>query len=271
MASRPAAAGDDIVRIAARAHERDRYLAALLAPKAARSDLIALAAFAGEIGRIPAFVTEPMMGRIRLQWWRERLESGTSGGHPVADAILATMARHKLSVEQLMPPIEAHEDSLPTRPFADDAALLHYLDRIDGTLFDIAARIVGVRIDQSFIENAARAYGFSRLLLEVPATRAHGRLLVPVSRLADQPLIDEQQLRIAAADLATLARAHLQACVDALQQLPRSSRAPFLPLALVHPHLQLNTSAQRSTAAALEVNPLRRVWRLLHCSWTGRL
>ena len=64
----------DVVTIAARAHERDRYLAALLGPRPIRRDLIALAAFAGEVGRIPAFVTEPMMGRIRLQWWRERLE-----------------------------------------------------------------------------------------------------------------------------------------------------------------------------------------------------
>ena len=43
----------DVVRLGARAFERDRYLAALLAPHGVRDDLIALAAFAGEPGPHP--------------------------------------------------------------------------------------------------------------------------------------------------------------------------------------------------------------------------
>ena len=62
---------DDVIRLAARAYERDRYLAALLSPAARRDDLLVLAAFAGDVGRIASSVSEPMMGAIRLQWWRD--------------------------------------------------------------------------------------------------------------------------------------------------------------------------------------------------------
>ena len=83
-------AGTDVVRTAARAFERDRYLAALLSPRGVREDLLALAAFAGELARIPAFVSEPMVGEIRLQWWRDAIRaglkdgSGEGGGHPIS-------------------------------------------------------------------------------------------------------------------------------------------------------------------------------------------
>ena len=73
MPAAPDASQDLAAREAARANEYDRYLAALLAPKAARPGLIALAAFQGEVARAVETVNEPIMGEIRLQWWRDAL------------------------------------------------------------------------------------------------------------------------------------------------------------------------------------------------------
>src|SRR4249920_224039 len=88
----------ETVATSARAGEPDRYLAALLAPPAARDGLLALAAFSAELGRIGQLVTrEPMMGEIRLQWWRDALrprDSGERTGNPVADALREAMLRH---------------------------------------------------------------------------------------------------------------------------------------------------------------------------------
>ena len=109
-AAPPPASAADVVRLAARAYEHDRYLSALLAPPAARDDLIALAAFAGEIARIPSFVDEPMMGLIRLQWWRDALfmPQAERTGHPIADAIRDTGARRCLPAADLEALIDAH-------------------------------------------------------------------------------------------------------------------------------------------------------------------
>ena len=55
----------------ARLNAPDRYYAALFAPADARDDLIALAAFTGEIERIARQVSEAALGEIRVTWWRD--------------------------------------------------------------------------------------------------------------------------------------------------------------------------------------------------------
>jgi 15-cis-phytoene synthase len=271
MADKQIASAGDVVRIAARAHERDRYLSALLSPRAARGDLIALAAFAGEVGRIPAYVSEPMMGRIRLQWWRERLETGTSGGHPVAEAIVAAMQRHELPVAGLNDLIEAHEDSLEDRPFATDAALFAYLDRIDGRLFAAAGIIAGTRPDPKLVCDAGRAYGLARLLVETPATLTRGQLLLPKSRTGGDTTLAPPLIRPIVDELGAISRSYLAHCARALRRLSRTSRSPFLPLALVEPYLQACENNEVDRRVDSEVDPLRRAWRLWRCRLTGKV
>lgn len=55
-----------------RAHAKDQFIACLFAPAERRPYLLALYAFALEIGRAKT-VHEPMAGMIRLQWWLEAL------------------------------------------------------------------------------------------------------------------------------------------------------------------------------------------------------
>ena len=64
------------IRESARLNESDRYISALLAPRAARDDLITLAAYLGEVRRIALTVSETALGEIRLQWWRDVLSAG---------------------------------------------------------------------------------------------------------------------------------------------------------------------------------------------------
>src|SRR5512134_2813208 len=76
----------------------DRYLAALFAPAAARERLFALYAFNHEIAKVRETVSEPMLGQIRLQWWREAIASiydGKPRPHAVVDALAEAVAeRH---------------------------------------------------------------------------------------------------------------------------------------------------------------------------------
>jgi len=113
------------VREAARRSEPDRYLAALLAPRAARADLIALAAFVGEVARIPLTGSEPMIGEIRLQWWRDALVNllgGTATGSPIADTVGAAIRSRGLPEALFMSIIDARSRDLD--PQARSPALL---------------------------------------------------------------------------------------------------------------------------------------------------
>src|SRR5271155_5910321 len=70
-----------------RRHDRDRYQTALFAPAARREALFALYAFNYEIARVREAVTQPMLGRIGLEWWRENIAAAFGGSavrrHPV--------------------------------------------------------------------------------------------------------------------------------------------------------------------------------------------
>jgi 15-cis-phytoene synthase len=278
------AAMADVVRVAARAFEMDRYLAALLAPAAAREDLLALAAFAGEIGRIPLFVTEPMMGRIRLQWWREVLESRGDGGNPIASAVIAAVNRHNLEVDQLVRFIDAHEATLDEAPFADDQALRAHFAATEGVLFGCALKALGPSFSLAECPQpddyvaATNAYGLARLIAELPATLAAGHVLIPRDRLATHHLApatvaaaaigDTTQWRALLSDLIGEARRYNRSAAAALAALPRMHRAALYHLALVEPYLK---ASERAQWPAVPVQPLTRSWRLLVARWTGRL
>ena len=173
------------VRQSARAFEPDRYLAALLSASPVRADLLALAAFAGEIAKIPVQVREPIAGEIRIQWWSYALLAGTTGvasGNPVADAFADTVRRRSLPLPLLDEYLAAHAHRLYSVGPLDDEALRLELDLTEGTLFKLAARIAGVEDSAAarcIIAEAAQAYGLARLGLNMPYFVVRGRDPLP--------------------------------------------------------------------------------------------
>src|SRR5581483_6651761 len=125
--------------------ERDRYLASLFAPAEQRNPLFALYAFNIEISRVRDAAREPMPGEIRLQWWREVLEgqrAGEAAAHPVAAALVETLARHQMASAPLIGLIDAHAFDLYDEAMVDFAALENYAEKIAGTIFAGAATIL---------------------------------------------------------------------------------------------------------------------------------
>lgn len=285
MAAAPAAA--DVVRIAARAHERDRYLAALLAPAAARDDLIALAAFAGEIQRIPASVSEPMAAAIRLQWWRDAIAApaGTvATGHPIADAVRHAIRKHALALDRITGFIDAIADTLTDDPVPDDTALAAFLGESEAALFELALAILdgpgAASRHASLVAAAGRACGLTRLIAELPAHVAESRLLLPRSRLAAAGLTHDvlrgetspAALHRLLDDLAADARRALADARRLLAKLPRHTYTAFLPIALVEPQLRLlRRPGHDPLRDVAELVPLGRVWRLWWMHKTGRI
>ena len=92
-----------------REHDRDRFLTALFAPPERREDLFALYAFNLEVAKTAEVVSEAMIGRIRLQWWREAIDEiygGKTRAHAVVGPLAATIERHNLPrgpFERLLP------------------------------------------------------------------------------------------------------------------------------------------------------------------------
>ncbi len=265
----------EVVRIAARAFERDRYLAALLAPRTLRDDLIAIAAFAGEIGRIPTMVSEPMIGRIRLQWWRDVIDAGDRAtGNPVADALNTSTARHTLPRSLIHSMIDAVEDRLVDQPFADLTALSTNTGNFEGALFRLAHMIRTGNSEPPLLVEAGEVYGLARALLETPAELAQGRALLPRDMMQTHGCTanDWRETRSDARrdetwrnlfrDVSAHVHRRLQEIAPRFQRAPADVRGATLPIALVRPYLKASQRADIATLEVCDVRPLTRVWRL---------
>src|ERR1700730_14478031 len=115
---RRSAKADRLSPVAAlvRRHDRDRFQTVLFARGARPQALFALYAFNYEIARVRESVTEPMLGQIRLQWWREAIaaafESGPVRNHVVAESLALVIRDFRLSREHLDRMIDTRERDL---------------------------------------------------------------------------------------------------------------------------------------------------------------
>lgn len=120
-----------------RRHDHDRYLTALFLPADRRAAALALYAFNLEIARTREIVSEPLLGQIRLQWWRETIDglfAGTPREHPVVDALGAAIRQHDLPRDRLEALIDAREADLDDGPPSDLEALESYAAETSGAL-----------------------------------------------------------------------------------------------------------------------------------------
>jgi 15-cis-phytoene synthase len=274
------------VTTAAKAGEPDRYLAALLAAPRESEALLALAAFSAELARIPRLVVrEPLMGGIRLQWWRDvlALADGERTGHAVADAVRQAVRSFTLPAALLDGMIEAQPLALESAPFADDAALDDFLWRTEGAQFALAARVVGLPASDD-VDAACRfsgqAYGAARLLLSLPRSLSLGRVPLSQAQMAQAGVGAHELLAgVGGAEVAALLAAcrarigeNLAAARRFVQQLPRPTRIAFLPLALVGPYLRaLERAGDNPLRREARIAPLARVWRITVAHLFGRL
>jgi phytoene synthase len=102
----------DMVRRA----DRDRFLGALFAPEPARADLLALLAFDHELARTRTVTREPILARIRLEWWREAVAeaAGTAKprAQPIVESLSETVRRRGLAPQGLVALIDAREEEI---------------------------------------------------------------------------------------------------------------------------------------------------------------
>jgi NADH dehydrogenase [ubiquinone] 1 alpha subcomplex assembly factor 6 len=170
-----------------RAGDRDRFLCALTAPVRSRRTLLALLAFNHEVARTREVVREPLLGGIRLQWWRESLDEVRQGqprAHPVIEELAAVSAR--LPHERLARLIDARERDLDDAPFADLEALETYVGATAGALAEASLEVLGVGEGPAMA--AARqvglAWGLVGLIRAVPFHAARRRFYLPEDLLA---------------------------------------------------------------------------------------
>jgi len=132
-----------------RRHDHDRFQTGLFAPARKRNALFALYAFNYEIARVRETVTEPMLGQIRLQWWREVVETAYAGTaprqHVVAIALTEAIREFALTRSELDRLIDSRERDLDPAPPPTLAALEDYAEGSSAPLAILALEVLGER------------------------------------------------------------------------------------------------------------------------------
>jgi phytoene synthase len=221
-----------------------------------------------------------MMGAIRLQWWRETIESAKDGkprDHDLARALADMFAAHDLPLDLFDAMIDAREMDAAETSFADLKALEDYADATGGNLMRLASRVLGLASDD-LAREAGIAHALTGLLRAIPFHAARRTVTLPADLLAtagtsrDDILATHsgQKLGPVIARIADAARGHL---IKA-HVLPKPGAAlpAFLPAATAPLYLKRMTAPDfDSFHDAVEVPLFRRQFAMLRATWRGRI
>ncbi len=226
--------------------DRDRYLCALLTPETRRGPIAALYAFNLEIARIRDLVSEPMMGEIRMQWWKDLIggqQQGDSAGHPVAAALVQTIEDHALPRQTLINMIEARQFDLYDDPMPDRNTFEGYAGETACALIQLATLILDAENSVTSAAVAGHA-GVAQLtagtLQLMPRHRTRGQLYVPAEILTAAGLDRGSFLECKNASavaavveaFAAVGREHLKKAREGIDTIAPSCFAAFLPVAI---------------------------------------
>lgn len=233
-------------------HDRDRYLASLILPEKHRESIQALFAFNADIAAVPARVSEPAPGEIRLQWWHDTLEGAGHGEvrqNPIADEFLKVIDTYKLPVGPLLRLTAARRFDLYQDPMPDLETFEGYAGETSSVLYQYAAMILA---DGEELENgdAAGHLGVAHALIghmrAFGFNAANGHIFLPISVFSAHGVTDQNilmgkmtpQIGAGLKQLREIAQDHLQKADTAIRQIPKSQRIAFAHISLLRNELK---------------------------------
>lgn len=267
-----------------RRHDPERYVAALFAPSAVREDLFALYAFNFEVAKTRETVSEPILGRIRLQWWRDVVAKiyarAPPPAHEVARPLAEIIQRHDLTRALIDGLLDARERDLDEDPPKTLAALETYAAETGGALTVLALEVLGRAEDH--VRDAGRrvgtAWALVGLMRAMPFHAALRRVYLPADVMAETGL--DPHTLIAGQGPAGLGSAvervaerarQLLAEARSVRPMPRSALPALLPARLADHHLlRLERAGWNPFDPRVAAPDPFRAWRLTLAALRGR-
>lgn len=235
-----------------RRYDHDRYLTLLLADEPLRKALLALYAFNLEVARTAESVSEPMIGQIRLQWWRDSIE-GIYAGEPRRHAVIQPLAeiitRYKLPRQPFEELIDARERDLDPEPPESLRALEAYAEATTLPVMCLALETLGVR-EGPLLEaarHASLAQGLTGILRATAFLASQGRILLPLKALRGVEIeprdvlegrLKPMELSPVVRPIAQRAQRHLNLARRDARKMDKSLLPIFLPATLAEHYLK---------------------------------
>ena len=267
-----------------RSGDHDRFLAALFAPEPARMHLFTLSAFNLEIARIQEQVSEPLLGEIRLQWWREGIEAiyaqQPARNHPVLQVLQHTIEQCALPRQPFDALIDAYGGLFANPQPGSLTELEGFVDATGGGLMRLALAVLGEGASDDMVRHAALAFGLTGVLRNVGFHATQHRILLPRDLMQAEGLTEDMifnarmgpQLRAVMAVLSARAKLHLDAARNNFPPPARRILPALLPVVLTKPYLARIATPDYDAFVSYPAMPaFLRQSRLLWAMARGRL
>lgn len=247
-----------------RRYDNDRFLTCLFAPADRREDLFTLYAFNVEVAKTREVVSEPMLGQMRLQWWRDAVASAYGDGpapeHAVVRPLAAAVSGRRLSRDHFERLIDGREADLDEETPASLACLTNYAEVTAVPLVRLALEALGAHeaAASPVARHVGLGYALAGILRAVPHHARQRRVLLPADRMAAHgarprdvlELRAPAELRPVAQEVAACARDHLAQARALRRDVPRNALAALLPAVVATAHLDRIAAAGHDVFAA---------------------
>jgi len=144
----------------------DRFRAALMADARSRDDLLILYAFHYELSKVPDVTSEPMLGQIRYEWWREVVDEiydeREVRRHEITTPLAKVLRRVDVPRFWIDRLIDGRARDLDPQPFENLEDARDYARQTSGQLTQIATKLIGGEPDHRIL-GAGEAWGLAGL------------------------------------------------------------------------------------------------------------
>lgn len=154
-------------------HDYAGYLSVRFSPLEQRVALSWLFGFFMDVEQISIKVNEPLLGEIRLQWWRDqllKLQRGESVGHPVADGLAPYFKKSGDELfKELIGIVDSFGFEIQKEPVKMKTELQSILDQRYGGFFRAGLILTDGQFDNQDMvcSEAGKAFGVATLLAEL--------------------------------------------------------------------------------------------------------
>ncbi|XP_073234304.1 NADH dehydrogenase (ubiquinone) complex I, assembly factor 6-like isoform X2 [Porites lutea] len=242
----------------------ENFLCVLLLPKGSRRSVFAVRAFNIEVARIQDTVSDPNIGRMRLQFWRDSLDNIYQGNPPQQPVALEL----------------AEEKSIDNRPYDTADSLEEHGENTVSSVLYLILECLGVKDVQAdhAASHLGKAIGVVTLLRATPFHGSRGKVYIPSDVMIKHGVSQEdiirgrttQAVKDVTYDLASLAHSHLSTAKSLMSKAPKVATRVFLPMVSCQAYLtkiqQADFNMFHSTLR--ERNHLLPLQLLKH-AWTG--
>jgi phytoene synthase len=257
------------------------YSFRFLPPKRRRA-ITALYAFCREVDDVVDEVADPGVARLKLAWWRNEIAAvfGGEPQHPVALALVPTVAAFNLREEHLQTVIDGMTMDLDQNRYRDFMTLERYCDRVAGVVGLMSAEIFGYEqpATRDYARTLGIAFQLTNIIRDVGEDASRGRIYLPQDELAHHGVTaaDLFGRRVTPAFTALMtvqvarARAFYARALAALPKSDRRAQRPGLIMAAIYQALlrAIERDGFRVLDRRISLSPLAKAWIAWKTSWS---